>query len=85
MEKIKCKICQQNLLDRKDQAQNLSDGKDKMQNFLDRKNKVQNMSAKSFGWKRENAKFVSKIFWIEKIECKICQQNLLDEKDKVQN
>ena len=42
MEEIKCKICQQNLVD----------GKDKLQNLLDGKDKVQNLSAKSFGWKR---------------------------------
>ena len=42
MEKIKCKIFHQNLLD----------GKDKVKNFLDGKDKVQNLSAKSFGWKR---------------------------------
>ena len=52
MEKIKCKICQQNLLDGKDKVQNPLDGRDKVQNFLDRKDKVKNLSAKSFGWKR---------------------------------
>ena len=52
MEKIKCKICQQNLLNGKDKVQNLLDGKDKPQNLLDGKDKVQNFSAKSFGSKR---------------------------------
>ena len=52
MGKIKCKICQQNVLDGKDKVQNLLDGEDKVQNFLDGKDKVQNLSAKSFGWKR---------------------------------
>ena len=42
MEKIKCKICQQNLLN----------GEDRVQNFLDGKDKVQNLSANSLGWKR---------------------------------
>ena len=62
MEKIKCKICQQNLLDGKDKVQNLLDGEDKVQNFLDGKDKVRNLSATSFEWKRSSAKFVSKIF-----------------------
>ena len=52
MEKIKCKICQQNLLDGKDKVQNLLDGEDKVQNFLDGKDKVQNLPAKSFEWER---------------------------------
>ena len=52
MEKIKCKICQQNLLDGKDKVQNLLDREDKVQNFLDGKDKVQNLSTKSCGWKR---------------------------------
>ena len=42
MEKIKCRIFQQNLFD----------SKDKVKNFLDGKDKVQNLPAKSFGWKR---------------------------------
>ena len=52
MGKIKCKICQQNLLDEKDKLQNLLDGEDKVENFLDGKEKMQNLSAKSFRWKR---------------------------------
>ena len=52
MEKIKCKICQQNLLNGKDKVQNLLDENDKLQNLLDGKDKVQNLSAKSSGWKR---------------------------------
>ena len=49
MAKIKCKICQQNLLDGKDNVQNLLDGEDKVEYFFDGKDKVQNLSAKSFG------------------------------------
>ena len=72
-------------MDGKDKVQNLLVGKDKLQNVWDGRDKVQNLSAKSFGWKRKSAKFLSKIFWMEKIKCKICQQNLLDGKGEVQN
>ena len=61
------------------------DRKDKVQNLLGGIDQVQNLSAKSFGWKRKSTKFVRKIFWMEKIKCKICQQILLDGKDKLQN